>query len=491
MHLQTSLQHISELFSGFIQQIKSNTALGLSDINKLSENVMLPLFKEIYGYEHLEKLESYQVNHPAVDLGDEYQRVAIQITSTPSSEKIKDTLRGFVKHRLFDRFDRLIVYIITEKQNNYSGSGFDEIIGEHFAFDKERDILDYRDLLRELKNYDIARVRKIERILESNFGEPYLGFVTSPNSKESENVTLNYIELTFGSTLYLADIAFERQEVISNSKTHKIKLRNNSPDRDVVRSALEQLGYGTSIDFDWVSHDNKIITFHDLSETSQPLRQVVDEGTITPIDSKEFYGIDEVYERVFKELLRRCLQQMLSTKSVRWNNESEIFYFISKRGEDSRKEKWIGERTSEREVFVCTRKEDKPEEIWYCKHFAFAVQFRRIADKWYMVVKPDWFFTFDGYRKHSQHNDKVTWLKRQERNPHVLNHLRFLAHFLTNQDQPTLFDGVQIYPFLQFGDLATLSGAPYLDDKQWVGREEYDTEKTLKEGQLLLFSEGR
>ena len=156
MHLQTSLQHISELFSGFIQQIKSNTALGLSDINKLSENVMLPLFKEIYGYEHLEKLESYQVNHPAVDLGDEYQRVAIQITSTPSSEKIKDTLRGFVKHRLFDRFDRLIVYIITEKQNNYSGSGFDEIIGEHFAFDKERDILDYRDLLRELKNYDIA-----------------------------------------------------------------------------------------------------------------------------------------------------------------------------------------------------------------------------------------------------------------------------------------------------------------------------------------------
>ena len=54
-----------------------------------------------------------------------------------------------------------------------------------------------------------------------------------------------------------------------------------------------------------------LITFHDLSDSDLPLAEVIDLGTVTPIEPDEFYGANENQERVFKSLLRRCLQQKL------------------------------------------------------------------------------------------------------------------------------------------------------------------------------------
>ena len=105
----------------------------MTDINHVAETVLIPLFREVYGYKDLKNLNVAEgANYPAIDLGDENARVAIQITSTADSEKVKHTLEQFIKFDLYKKYDRLIVYILTEKQDSYSGNGFNEKIQGHF-----------------------------------------------------------------------------------------------------------------------------------------------------------------------------------------------------------------------------------------------------------------------------------------------------------------------------------------------------------------------
>ncbi|HEY9904641.1 MAG TPA: SMEK domain-containing protein, partial [Candidatus Sericytochromatia bacterium] len=114
-----------------------------TDANKVAETIVIPLFAEVYGYRHLKNLNYTKgSNYFAIDLGDERARVAFQITSTSGSEKIKKTLRKFVERELYEKYDKLIIYILTEKQDSYSGKGYEEIIQGKFVFDKDKDIRD-------------------------------------------------------------------------------------------------------------------------------------------------------------------------------------------------------------------------------------------------------------------------------------------------------------------------------------------------------------
>ena len=166
--------------SKFVAQVENENAMGMLDINRVSEDVLIPLFLEVYGYTDLKNLNvSEGSNFPAIDLGDEKTRTAYQITSTHDSEKIKNTLKKFVDNRLYERYDRLIIYILTKKQDNYQGRKLDEIIEGKFTFDKKNDILDHSDLLKEISGFSLEQTRRVEHILEQHFGEGQAGWRTA------------------------------------------------------------------------------------------------------------------------------------------------------------------------------------------------------------------------------------------------------------------------------------------------------------------------
>ena len=172
MNLQKSQNRINELMSRFVIQVKGATAMSRTDINRISEDVLIPLFSKIYGHADLRKLDvSESSNFPAIDLGDKETRTAYQITSKRDSGKIKKTLEKFVAHELYKEYDRLVIYVLTEKQSRYQGKGFDEIIQGKFSFNKNEDILDYQDLLREISGFCLDKSREVENILEQHFGE--------------------------------------------------------------------------------------------------------------------------------------------------------------------------------------------------------------------------------------------------------------------------------------------------------------------------------
>src|SRR5262249_30323682 len=144
------------------------------------------------------------------------------------------------------------------------------------------------------------------------------------------------------------------------------------------------------------------------------LRKIIDPGTVTAITpSSRFYTIDakvdENRERVFKTLLGRCLQQTLYHRGVRWQHKEKFYIFSEMDNEPFRKEAWFGKKEDERTVYSRTMKNNKPDEILNCKHLAFETKHKRFGDRWYLLIRPDWFFSYDGYNWSRYCEDNLAW----------------------------------------------------------------------------------
>lgn len=235
----------------FVTQVKGATAMSRTDINRVSEVVLVPLLSKVFGFHRLRNLNYTEYfNYPGIDLGDAEAKVAIQVTSTINSDKVKDTLAKFVKNELYKKYERLIIYILTEKQDSYSGKGFDEIIQGKFHFDKDRDIIDYRDVLKVIGSFQIDKARKIARILEANFGRGDFSIFEEPEEIPTETVHLNLLEGFFPKVLYQADLIIDRKEVIKNSINSQKRLSRFSSPREVAQGALEQMGLKFAVDWE-------------------------------------------------------------------------------------------------------------------------------------------------------------------------------------------------------------------------------------------------
>ena len=116
------MKHI-ELINGFrenlsrlVVEVETSVPMNHFDINKICEDVICGLMRELYGFEALRNLNSEEkVNYPGIDLADDEARVAIQVTSDKSLDKVKDTLRKVIKHRLTEKYDRIIILLSDGK----------------------------------------------------------------------------------------------------------------------------------------------------------------------------------------------------------------------------------------------------------------------------------------------------------------------------------------------------------------------------------------
>lgn len=74
---------IRELLDTFSRRVERENISDRYDINRLAENVMLPILRLLYGYQDLRNLNYTDArNYPGVDLADDTAKIAFQITST-------------------------------------------------------------------------------------------------------------------------------------------------------------------------------------------------------------------------------------------------------------------------------------------------------------------------------------------------------------------------------------------------------------------------
>lgn len=182
------LDQIIEIIVREKEFVEKKNKLGLFDDNKHWENIIRKLLNDCLGYE-LENLNMDRANYPGIDLGDIENGVGIQVTTTKTSAKIKNTLEKMMKERVYEKFSYLKVFILGNKQDSYAVDmqPYEEKI--HFSIDE--DIWDFQDLFKFMNNLNTTELSNILNFLQEEFG--------GKNSKQKDNseptamVIINYL----------------------------------------------------------------------------------------------------------------------------------------------------------------------------------------------------------------------------------------------------------------------------------------------------------
>lgn len=464
MKQQDLINRLRDELAHVVVQIEGGTAAGLTDQNRIAENLICGLLREIIALPGLKNLNAVQrANYPAIDLADVERKVAVQVTSTPTLQKVKNTVSKFIENNLDQSFTRLIVYVLTRKQDSYSQSALAKITGQRLAFDCKTDILDFRDVLERAVHLEPARLAAALRIVEAYSRGVPIGLADDdfdPPQGETETATLNLVQFFFPPTLYVADIApeFLKRQRGLGRKT----------DREVLRHYGRELG--KILPSDYCIHAGRLVTFHNLNDEQNLFAWAADAGTIVELKPQEFFDADEAQERVFKALLRYALQVKLYRERVLWKFKEGLFAFMPLNDNDmDRSIPWQGMKHSERLVYEKKLNKKDPDKTFSQKHFAFRANFYRLGQQWYVSLTPEWFFSygpdFTASRYASEH---ISWLKRQENNAAVEKHFRFLVTWLRELDATDMFSQDVHRPTVSIGDPVALNGHPVLPDDEWL-----------------------
>lgn len=145
-------------------QIETRNRLGQFDLTKFCEDFARELLNITYA-SNLQNLNKTRSNNPGLDLGDERNKIAYQITSQKTSAKINETL-GAITDDQKDLYDKIKVFILGEKQTSYT---LDEALVATYSFVKEVDIIDIDDLLRDIVLLDIEILETIYSLFQREF----------------------------------------------------------------------------------------------------------------------------------------------------------------------------------------------------------------------------------------------------------------------------------------------------------------------------------
>jgi hypothetical protein len=139
-HLRLSVEHLN--------------SLNLQDINVHAETFFRDFLNLALGYQ-LKNINIVERNARAIDLGDEGERIAIQVTSTSDLAKIRHTHKGFVAGGLDGKYDRLVVLIIGEKKRYR-----EPVLGGDgsFSMSLTDDIWDVPELLRKIGDLSLGKL---------------------------------------------------------------------------------------------------------------------------------------------------------------------------------------------------------------------------------------------------------------------------------------------------------------------------------------------
>ena len=153
---------LRDVVSRIVTQVELSTKQGRLDVNLSLEDALIPILRAAYNLPQLVNLNRRQKNFPGIDLGDDHDRVAFQVTSTTSLEKIKKTLTTFMDNQFFNTFDELFVLTLTKKQSSYSQASLDQITHGRLGFIAQKHVIDLGDVLAKVAG---LRIPAQERVL--------------------------------------------------------------------------------------------------------------------------------------------------------------------------------------------------------------------------------------------------------------------------------------------------------------------------------------
>lgn len=146
---------IMNAFINISRTIELENHRGLTDLNKKMEDFLIFIFDNIFCTK-LINANNDKSNYPAIDLYDLNERIAIQVTSTDSMAKKRDTYNLFYEHKLYKKFDELHIFIL-KFNGNLSKKNLNTRVETYIS------IMDFKSLY---KDISISSDEKISNILD-------------------------------------------------------------------------------------------------------------------------------------------------------------------------------------------------------------------------------------------------------------------------------------------------------------------------------------
>ncbi|HEY2357633.1 MAG TPA: SMEK domain-containing protein [Phenylobacterium sp.] len=206
---------LRDVVSRVIVQVELATAQGRTDINLALEDAFIPILRSVYNLPHLVNLNRKQENFPGIDLGDDHDRVAFQLTSTTTLDKVKFTVRQFMERAYYNTFDELYVLMLTRKQASYSQASVNELLTDQFAFSCKKHIIDLHDLLGQVVGLRLATQERVLAEFRHILGEvdAFISF-SSESVAAPTAITSNLQQIQLPKAVYVADLAIDDKAVI-------------------------------------------------------------------------------------------------------------------------------------------------------------------------------------------------------------------------------------------------------------------------------------
>ncbi len=179
---------IIQWFSELTSRIKLSNKLNLTDINIYCENDLIQILNNIYKWQ-LYNANKQNKNAKAIDLLDDNNRIAIQITSDTSTKKIKDSLTKF-QETPFSNYDFYMFYLTDDLPKSTKKA---------IQNNKTKSIC-FLDLIQELHFNPLRAEEFIKKITEKTIIEKFKEYLQYPNKwnfDENSNMYYNSINPNF------------------------------------------------------------------------------------------------------------------------------------------------------------------------------------------------------------------------------------------------------------------------------------------------------
>lgn len=483
MNRQDFINKIIKYSSRFVEEIKEYNALNLYNINMHSENFLIPVLNIIFDL-NLENVNATRKkNFPSIDLADFKNRVAFQITSTSTADKIKGTLEKFFKNNSNKDFDVIYIYILTEKGKKYPEESIQQLIPDTFVFNTNEHIVDNETILQKTNSLSLEKLSYLSKIYEHEFSDIQIDsrvkkFQHGYLLNEEEDLYLNFLGIDIPNKFFIAELNIDEPEVLDKHNIWRNSMGLNPLKKfknkeNIVKCELKDKHIYCD---NWLVRENKIFTFNDLNNRDEPLLRIVDFGTIESIDCSEYYSKSADNLRIFKSLLKYTFIQDCFYKSLEFVHQKGLIRFkIDNLGQENKTNQRKRSKKSQKSILWKNKKksfktvifkvENKNDGHLICyRHLAFRPSFECFGDKWFLIINPDWSFTDPKGKKTSRfEKDYLSGIKRIENNVNIYYYYMFICKFLLNDD---LFSNQK--QILKFNKTIPLKFFPKLVDSKWL-----------------------
>lgn len=221
--------------------------------------------------------------------------------------------------------------------------------------------------------------------------------------------------------------------------------------------------------FDWAIKGGEFWSFHDPRTSS--CKHIVDLDQVEAIETEMLAFHEDIHEQNnFAFLLKKTLQRQ-TQNDLSWSKEKGLFYFHALAENTVRTYHYESSKHKAKAdvVNVARNKEDK-DRIEFVRHHAFIPRFELIADQWFLVVNPSYFFTTNGYHPHSHPHALLSGKKRLDNSASVRGQVIMWHRLLAGQSDDAmgfLTADNDIDCFLKFEEPPSLSLPMKVPEDVW------------------------